>query len=248
MTPDPESRLARHNRYQREYFERTLKRTMLPARTAYVRRHVEALAVCAELHRADRVLEVGCGMGRYTLVLAELGCHVEGLDLAPELLNRLREFDAGRFDIPLHAGDLLDCPRELENAFDAVIGFFTLHHLHDLDRCYTTMARLARPGGRVVFLEPNPFYPAYYLQILITPRMTWEGEQGILQMRPKRIFDAMQQAGLVNRTASQLGLFPPLLVNTPLGRTLEAAAEAILPSVAPRAFQLFRGDRPAVPS
>lgn len=244
MNNDLDTVLARHNSQQRGYFERTLKRTMVPRRSAYLMRQAREMVRCIELTRADRVLEVGCGMGRYTLPLAELGYRIEGLDLSAGLLDRLRGFNGGRFDIPLYAGDVISCSSDLERAFDAVIGFFVLHHLHDLDRCWQAMARLLKPGGRIAFIEPNPLNPAYYVQILVTPRMTWRGERGLLQMRPRRIFTAMRRAGLVNQFVRRFGLFPPVLADRRLGRALEAAGERVLSRTPLLAFQVFGAARP----
>ena len=94
-------------------------------------------------------------MGRYTLPLAARGIVVEGIDLSQTLLDRLREFNSGGPEIRLHLGDIVDLPERIDRPFDAVVGFFTLHHLHDLRTSFGAMARLVRPGGRIIFLEPN---------------------------------------------------------------------------------------------
>jgi SAM-dependent methyltransferase len=234
-----------HNRQQREYFERTTKSTMVPRRSAYLSRQVSEVMRHVPLAPGERVLEVGCGMGRYTLPLAAQGCAVEGLDLAPALLDRLRAFNAGRFHIPLYAADIIDYPPALEGQFAAVIGFFTLHHVHALDACYAAMARLVRPGGRIVFLEPNPYNPTYYLQILVTPTTTWRGERGILNMRRRCVFDAMQAAGLVEPAVESFGLFPPVLADRRWAQPIERAAEALLAWTPCLAFQIFSARRPA---
>ena len=233
-----------HNRQQRRYFEGTVKKTMVPRATRYLNRHVTAVLREAGIKPGDRVLEVGCGMGRYTLLLAERGIAVEGLDLTADLLDRLREFNGGRYDIPLHAMDVVDAPAEMHGRFDAVIGFFALHHVHDLDACYAAMARLVRPGGPIVFLEPNPLNPSYYVQIAITPTTTWEGERGMLNMRRSRMFAAMTRAGLVEPAMRRFGLFPPQLANIDGLAPVERAAETLLSWTPCLAFQMFSARRP----
>ena len=239
-TPD----LGRHNLEQQRYFERSVKRTMVPRGTPYLRRHISELLNFAGISPGMRTLEVGCGMGRYTLLLAELGMRVEGLDLTPFLLEKLAEFNAGRFHIPLHCADIIDHPPQLDGEFDAVVGFFVLHHLHDLERCFEATVRLARPGGRVVFVEPNAFNILYYLQILLTPRMTWRGDRGVARMRPGVVLPAMERAGLVKVKMDRFGFFPPMLANNPAGARVEAFLEAIsiLRPILP--FQIFCGERP----
>jgi SAM-dependent methyltransferase len=233
--------IDKHNERQRRYFS-ALKPTMVPQDTPYIRRHVAEMMEFAGITPSDRVLEVGCGMGRYTIPLVKAGVNVEGLDLSPFLLARLREYDSR---IPLHEADVWNPPAELESAFDAVIGFFTLHHLHDLELCFASMARLVKPGGRIAFLEPNAFNPLYYLQVAITPGMTWEGDRGIADMRKGRVFPAMRSAGLTDLRVQRFGFFPPVLANTNAG----AKAERVLEKIALRAllpFQLFGAHKPTM--
>jgi SAM-dependent methyltransferase len=237
--------MERHNTEQRNYFERLVKPTMVPGETPYIRNQVDAMIAFAELSPNDRVLEVGCGMGRYTLPLHASGIRVEGLDLSPVLLERLRGF-AGDDDITLHAADVFAPPTELLEKFDAVIGFFALHHFHDLDRCFGSMAKLVKPGGRVVFLEPNAFNPLYYIQVTISPTMSWEGDRGIINMRRGRVFRAMTSAGLERLSIHRFGFFPPAIANLSGARGIERTLER-LPFIEPiLPFQLFRGVRPTV--
>jgi 2-polyprenyl-3-methyl-5-hydroxy-6-metoxy-1,4-benzoquinol methylase len=236
-----------HNREQVRYFERAGKEAMRPVGTPYVERQVQELCAYAELLPGERVLDVGCGMGRYTFPLAERGFLVEGLDLSASLLRELDRFNAGRYVIPLHCLDVVDAPDSLGARFDAVVGFFTLHHLHDLVSSFDAMSRLVKPGGRVVFLEPNPLNPLYYVQIVASPGMTWKGDRGILKMRPKTVFAAMARAGMQETSTRRFGLFPPFVANLEGGSDAERALERV-PLWRPLlAFQLFRATRP-VPS
>jgi SAM-dependent methyltransferase len=183
-------------------------------------------------------------MGRYTLLLAERGIRVEGLDLTPVLLDRLRAYNAGRFDIPLHCADVCQPPPGLEGRFDAVLATFALHHMHDIPACVAAMARLARPGGRLVFLEPNPYNMLYYVQIALAPGVTWDGDRGILNMRRTVIFGALRGAGLRELAMARFGFFPPFLANRRWGRRVEAVLERIPVWRGLLPFQLFRGSRP----
>ncbi len=100
------------------------------------------------------------------------------------------------------------------------------------------------PGGRVVFLEPNPYNLLYYVQILFTPGMTWEGDGGIVRMRRRLIFRAMERAGFTRCAMTRFGFFPPFLTNRPWGARLEAWLERVPVWRPALPFQLFRGERP----
>ena len=91
--------------------------------------------------------------------------------------------------------DIADPPDELCGVFDAVVGFFVLHHVGDLARAFSGVSALLRPGGRAAFLEPNPLFAGYYVQVALTPGMSWRGEGGILRMRPRLLQGAAGAAG-----------------------------------------------------
>ncbi len=66
-----------------------------------------------------RVLVPGCGLGHDARWLAEQGCDVTGLDIAPLALERARTLDTGhRVDFRLE--NLFDLPAELRGSFDMV--------------------------------------------------------------------------------------------------------------------------------
>lgn len=244
MTNPGESGVTRHNATQRDYFEARVKPTMIPSDTPYVRRHVESVVDAARLVPGSRVLEVGCGMGRYTLLLDRLGINVEGFDLSQVLLDRLRAYAGDGAAIPLHCADVANPPEAFSGRYDAVVGFFMLHHVHDLNSCLNGIARVLVPGGRAVFLEPNPYNPLYYAQIALTPGMTWAGDRGIVHMRRRPLGEAMRAAGLEDFTVKRFGFFPPVIANRSWGRSLESVLERVPFWRTGLPFQVFHGRKP----
>ncbi|MBM3262904.1 MAG: hypothetical protein FJY97_05695 [candidate division Zixibacteria bacterium] len=53
-----------YNAWQIEYFDPATKHTMIPGDTPYIRRHIEETLDMAAYTPGERLLEVGCGMGR----------------------------------------------------------------------------------------------------------------------------------------------------------------------------------------
>jgi SAM-dependent methyltransferase len=239
-TPSPD-RIEQHNRAQRSYFGGALKKSMVPTATPYILRQIDQLVTRAALKPRERILEVGCGMGRYTLPLLERGFRVDGLDLSPHQIDRLREFDGGRFAPELFCADVIDHPAEMDGRYDALIGFFTLHHLHDLTASFAAMQRMLKPGGRIAFLEPNAFNPLYYLQITFTPGMTWQGDGGIVKMRPGVVYPAMRAAGFERLAAHAFGFFPPFIANRRFAPPVEDALARLFGWTRTLPFQIFSG-------
>ena len=118
----------------------------------------------------DHVLDVACGTGELSRIMAEqVGPegHVWGIDLSPGMIEvgRRKLAAAGLAGrVTLQVGNALDLPFE-DNRFDCVATSFALRNMADIRAALREMARVTRPGGRVVCLElshpPNPLirYP-----------------------------------------------------------------------------------------
>ena len=100
-----------------------------------------------------RALDAACGTGRHARHLLELGHHVVGIDLTPEMLDRAR--DAVRDAVFLEA-DLVDIPAE-NDQFDLIVCGLALAHVVDLDAAIRELARVLRPGGHLIISVLHPF-------------------------------------------------------------------------------------------
>lgn len=237
---------AEHNAEQRAHFAVAAADNprMRPADTPYVQRHVDRMLAWADLSRKDHVLDIGCGMGKFTIPMLRRGYRVDGLDLSPELLQELRAHLRPDERPDLHCIDLAHVPDELVGRHDAAIGFFVLHHLQKLDVAFRALRQYVRPGGRVAFLEPNAFNPLYYIQITVTRGMSWRADRGVVRMTQGRLMRALTDAGFVNVEARREGMLPPVLANRPWAHGLEGALDRISMLRPIAAFQLVRAVSP----
>jgi 2-polyprenyl-3-methyl-5-hydroxy-6-metoxy-1,4-benzoquinol methylase len=243
----PDTARDLHNDLQRQYYETRepeANHRIMVRSTPYITNQLDRLLDVSGINQGDRILDVGCGMGKYTIPLAERGYDVEGLELSGKLLEELRAQAHGRAVVTTHQADLLAPPSEMVGTYDHVIGFFVLHHLFDLDEAFASCARLLKPKGRVIFLEPNPFCPLFYLQITLSPTMSWRAERGILDLTPRQTARRLRNAGFVNPRLQRFGILPPFLRNRSGAATFERGFERI-PLVNPvQAFQLISAELP----
>jgi SAM-dependent methyltransferase len=109
-----------------------------------------------------KVLEVGCGAADVTLQLAKLvgpGGHVVGVDSNPAILEIAckRAQAAGLQNVSFMSEDILTIT--LDDNFDAVMGRLILVHVQDKVALLRRVSAHVRPGGLVVFQEPDHTHP-----------------------------------------------------------------------------------------
>jgi SAM-dependent methyltransferase len=154
-----ESRLAREIEHHRQIAPRAelIWNWESPAGQVRVERRVALFVERGRLGPGRRALEFGCGTAVFLSRVARSGATVVGLDLTPELLAKARERVAGAANVRLVRGNAEENPFP-DGSFDVVYGSSILHHL-DLGRALAEAHRLLRPGGRVIFSEPNILNP-----------------------------------------------------------------------------------------
>ncbi|GJF22955.1 SAM-dependent methyltransferase [Streptomyces sp. HO565] len=101
--------------------------------------------------RPGDVLDLGCGTGSLSLLAAEQGHRVTGVDLSPAMVELARAKLAGR-DAVFLVGDA-GAPPVGERRFDAVLVRHVLWTLPDPGRVLAHWRGLLRPGGRLVLIE-----------------------------------------------------------------------------------------------
>jgi demethylmenaquinone methyltransferase/2-methoxy-6-polyprenyl-1,4-benzoquinol methylase len=100
---------------------------------------------------ADRVLDLAAGTGASSVPIAAMGVVAVACDFSLGMLTVGRERHP---ELEFVAGDALRLPFA-DQAFDAVTISFGLRNVADVDTALQEMARVTRPGGRLVLLETS---------------------------------------------------------------------------------------------
>jgi ubiquinone/menaquinone biosynthesis C-methylase UbiE len=96
----------------------------------------------------NHVLEIGCGFGAFTRLLAKRARRVTAVDLSSQMIEVARERSSGYSNLEFILGDFLQLPFSAES-YDCVVTIATLHHLPVGD-ALRKMKALLRPGGLLI--------------------------------------------------------------------------------------------------
>lgn len=138
---------------------RDLEKAALRGEPSYVwragqERRLEMILAAAGERVHGRVLENGCGVGEYAAHLApHTAIGVIGLEYDFE---RARQARSSIDQVVNAAGELLPFP---DKTFDAILSHEVLEHVADDALSVREMARVLRPGGRILLFVPNRGYP-----------------------------------------------------------------------------------------
>jgi SAM-dependent methyltransferase len=165
----------------------------------------------AELSGFDRILDVGCGDGQISRLVARLGSgRVIGIDptwnqvvVAAQRAGGPSFARAGAAELPFADG-----------TFDAVVACLVFEHIRDVDSAIAEVARVLRPGGRFSFFLNHP--------LLQTPNSGWIDDQ---VLDPPEQYWRIGPYLIEDETIEQVekGVFIPF-IHRPLSRYINALA------------------------
>ena len=138
-------------------------------------------------HAADffprkKILDAGCGNGRFAYYAAKYGAEVWAIDLGPAVEVARRNTEAR--NVHVIQADLHDPPFDLES-FDFIYSIGVLHHLPNPEAAFQNLLRFLKPGGVVqIYLywkaEQQPIKAAMLSGVTAARRLTTRLPHGVV--------------------------------------------------------------------
>jgi 2-polyprenyl-3-methyl-5-hydroxy-6-metoxy-1,4-benzoquinol methylase len=142
-----------HTAFETIYSESDDPWDSLNPRLSYQRRKYDTvMSLLPTGRRFRRALDLGCGLGGLSCLLAARADSALGLDVAQTAIDRARKRHAARSNLSFQHGDILDLSKGLNGQFDIVVIADTLYYLPStsdvsLDAIVNRIADLLAPEG-----------------------------------------------------------------------------------------------------
>lgn len=131
----------------------TGERLMTDNQTDTVIEHLHRYALACELATGLDVLDIACGEGYGSNLLAGCAKSVVGVDVAADSVAHAAE-KYRRHNLRYAHGSATAVPLPAA-AVDLVVSFETIEHLREHDEMLSELRRVLRPGGRVIISSPD---------------------------------------------------------------------------------------------
>jgi 2-polyprenyl-3-methyl-5-hydroxy-6-metoxy-1,4-benzoquinol methylase/uncharacterized protein YbaR (Trm112 family) len=111
----------------------------------------EIFMVKTSLHSSElagkRVLDAGCGGGRYCRIVGKAGAIVEAIDLS-HAVQKARQLCADYPNVRIVQGDLFHLPYPPQS-FDFVYSIGVIHHTPSTQKAFESISKMVKPGGKL---------------------------------------------------------------------------------------------------
>ncbi len=126
----------------------------------------------------DKVLDLGCGPGGFMSLVAPLCKNIVAADIVPSFIAECSAFIV-KHNIPNARAVLLEkgVLPFADNEFDVLIMVDVIHHLEAAAETLAEVARVLKPGGRLLVFEPNKLNPLLALLCALD-----KNEHGLLKL------------------------------------------------------------------
>lgn len=99
----------------------------------------------------QRALEIGCGIGTFSRLLATRSKRVTSMDLSPKMIEIAKTLSKSHTNIDFQVADILETNFPDEH-FDAIISIATFHHL-PLEQVLPKLKNALKTGGKLLILD-----------------------------------------------------------------------------------------------
>jgi ubiquinone/menaquinone biosynthesis C-methylase UbiE len=144
------------------------------------------------------VLDLACGEGYNTRILAKKGAKMVGVDFSAKLVQLAKTEEAKKkLGIDYYIKDAADLSRFPSNRFDLVTCFMALQDIKEYKRAVSEVARVLKNRGRFVFSIPHPCFEiaSHKGNRISTSERYFEAREDHVQWKMERLLKPFKTTG-----------------------------------------------------
>jgi SAM-dependent methyltransferase len=103
------------------------------------------------LLHCESILDIGCGTGEFSRLLAKRCDRLVAIDLSPQMIAIAKQHSQAYKNIDFQVADILQWEFPVEQ-FDVIISIATFHHL-SLENLLPSLQTALKPGGKLIILD-----------------------------------------------------------------------------------------------
>jgi len=155
--------------------------------------------------KGEKIIDIGCGTGVFSISLAKKGCRVTGIDVSEKMLEKGR-LNAEKFneDIDFTAADASMLPFK-DNTFDSAVSVTAFEFMNDINKSFSEILRVVKKGGRIVIgtINKKSSWGYFYESEALQKKSVFRAA-GFLD---RAVMDGLHRAGL--KEIRECLFFPP---------------------------------------
>lgn len=165
-----------------------------------------------DLAKRRTIIDLGSGIGKYSLLLAKRGHRVTAVDISTQSLKLVRA-QAKRYNISSIRTIKSDFSiARIKHRYDIGLCISTYHVLADNEKgkikTLGNFIQSLKPGGTLLVVEPNPLNPLFYFFYLFFPGVQRENIRNFLGSSPFRLRKILTSLGMKSITIRYVGFLP----------------------------------------
>lgn len=148
--------LLKNSNFNKNFYYMSSERQLLEEQSPWWAEHIHRYnVVLDELKNTDAVLDIACGTGFGSDILAGKSAHVIGGDIDPTIIQE-NKVNWTKENLSFQVLDGTNLPFE-DNTFDILVSFETIEHTVHFKEMINEFKRVTKPGGKLFISTPN-FY------------------------------------------------------------------------------------------
>jgi|CXWL01.1.fsa_nt_gi 2-polyprenyl-3-methyl-5-hydroxy-6-metoxy-1,4-benzoquinol methylase len=155
-----------------------------------------------------KILDVGCGLGYLTNLMANEGFEVAGIDIAEKAIDYAKiKFPATKFDCT----NIIEFSKKNAGMFDICVANMVLHNLVDLNANLLAMYKLLKNGGDVIASIPNP--KLWFIKHIHNEDFQYAYDNNEVYKVPFKIRDGATHPSLITYIHRPISLYNQIIEN-----------------------------------